>query len=665
MNFKVNSLTSDKTALPVEYYKLPFCQPPRIRSSAENLGEVLRGDRIFNSLYQMQTRLDENCKVVCRGAPLTKAQALILKQFIDDEYRVNMILDNLPAAVRVDYVDADSGAPKSLYERGFPVGFKDDASPLAGGAIPGAFGKRLEKAASFWLGNKGVASRGKTEAKTRLENAAFYVNNHLRFTILVHAPDAGTRASRIVGFEVEPVSVRHDFNGAWNARDPKLSSCSSLNHPSMVFDENEPPKRRDRKTVPPQRVEEGESVVFTYDVVFRDSPIAWASRWDVYLQMADGKGVHWFSVVNSCLVVLFLSGMVAMILLRALKRDISRYNALETIEEAQEETGWKLVHGDVFRAPKHPRALAIVIGAGTQLLAVTFVVMVFAVAGFLSPANRGGLMTAALTLFALAGFANGYASGRLCKLFGVNHGGVHGDVAHAWRRNALAAALFAPGVAFCVFFTLNLLCWEERSAGAAPFTALLSVCALWFLVHAPLVFLGAYAGEKKDAPEQPTRTNKIPRRVPPQPWYLRGAVTALAGGALLFAAVFIELFFILSSIWHHQVYYVFGILFLVVCIALITCAEVSVVLCYFQLCAEDYEWWWRAVANSGTSALYVFLYSAWYFFANLEISRAVPSIMYFAYMALVSAGFAAVTGTVGFLACFAFCRAIYGSVKID
>ena len=40
--------------------------------------------------------------LVCRGAPLTKAQALILKQFIDDEYRVNMILDNLPAAVRVD-----------------------------------------------------------------------------------------------------------------------------------------------------------------------------------------------------------------------------------------------------------------------------------------------------------------------------------------------------------------------------------------------------------------------------------------------------------------------------------------------------------------------------------------------------------------------------------
>ena len=117
MNFKVNSLTSDKTALPVEYYKLPFCQPPRIRSSAENLGEVLRGDRIFNSLYQMQTGLDENCKVVCRGAPLTKAQARMLKRFIDDEYRVNMILDNLPAAVRTERVDPETGESDALYAR--------------------------------------------------------------------------------------------------------------------------------------------------------------------------------------------------------------------------------------------------------------------------------------------------------------------------------------------------------------------------------------------------------------------------------------------------------------------------------------------------------------------------------------------------------------------
>ena len=42
--------------------------------------------------------------------------------------------------------------------------------------------------------------------------------------------------------------------------------------------------------------------------------------------------------------------MIAMILVRALRKDIAQYNDA-SIEEAKEESGWKLVHGDVFRPP--------------------------------------------------------------------------------------------------------------------------------------------------------------------------------------------------------------------------------------------------------------------------------------------------------------------------
>jgi len=48
---KVNKLTSIKTQLPYTYYSVPYCRPPTIVDSAENLGEVLRGDRIENSPY--------------------------------------------------------------------------------------------------------------------------------------------------------------------------------------------------------------------------------------------------------------------------------------------------------------------------------------------------------------------------------------------------------------------------------------------------------------------------------------------------------------------------------------------------------------------------------------------------------------------------------------
>ena len=111
--------------------------------------------------------------------------------------------------------------------------------------------------------------------------------------------------------------------------------------------------------------------------------------------------------------------------------------------------------------------------------------------------------------------------------------------------------------------------------------------------------------------------------------------------------------------------HIFGILFLVYLILVLTCAEITIVLCYFQLCGEDYRWWWRSFFTSGSSALYVFMYSAFYFATKLDITRTVPTVMYFCYMGLLSLGFLMITGTVGFVSCLGFVRAIYGSVKID
>lgn len=106
--------------------------------------------------------------------------------------------------------------------------------------------------------------------------------------------------------------------------------------------------------------------------------------------MTDDQ-IHWFSIINSLMIVLFLTGMVAMIMMRTLHADFRRYHEMETSEEAQEETGWKLVHGDVFRPPSSPMLLSVSVGSGVQVLAMSVITMAFAVLGFLSPANRGGM----------------------------------------------------------------------------------------------------------------------------------------------------------------------------------------------------------------------------------------------------------------------------------
>merc|ERR1712062_616350 len=97
----------------------------------------------------------------------------------------------------------------------------------------------------------------------------------------------------------------------------------------------------------------------------------------------------------------------------------------------------------------------------------------------------------------------------------------------------------------------------------------------------------------------------------------------------------------------------------------VTCAEISVALTYFQLTAENYDWWWRSFFASGTSGLYVFLYSVLYFYSKLDIDKTVSTMMYFGYMMIVSLMFFLLTGSIGLLSTFLFVRSIYGSIKID
>lgn len=62
-----------------------------------------------------------------------------------------------------------------------------------------------------------------------------------------------------------------------------------------------------------------------------------------------------------------------MIMVRTLRRDIARYNSDESIDDMMEETGWKLVHGDVFRPPPKRMLFAAVIGSGIQVFLMALI----------------------------------------------------------------------------------------------------------------------------------------------------------------------------------------------------------------------------------------------------------------------------------------------------
>lgn len=184
-------------------------------------------------------------------------------------------------------------------------------------------------------------------------------------------------------------------------------------------------------------------------------------------------------------------------------------------------------------------------GTGLQLLAMTCVTIACALLGLLSPANRGSLLTALLLLYVFMGSVAGYTSARIYKLFNGKE----------WKKNTILTATLFPGVIAVIFLAINGFVKFQGSSAAAPFSTLVSVLFLWVGVSTPLVFIGSYFGFKRETITVPVRTNQISRHIPDQVWYTHPLFSIALGGILPFGAVCIELFFIMSALWLHQVFY--------------------------------------------------------------------------------------------------------------
>ena len=371
IGIKVNSLTSVQNIMPYEWYSVPFCAPEEkdrltYSQKSQNLGEVLFGDKIEISLYSVKMREDMTCVAMCDREYAEKD----MRQFrnrIEQRYRGNMILDGLPVA---EEPSNERQATQSAVQVGFPLGVPRSMTP---------------------------------KAQTLL-------NNHLAFTVSYHkaaSSNSETTASgdgesapvemyRIVGFLVTPLSIDHEDLACNDKFTPEGGKPLSANN------EKETTK-----------------VTWSYSVKWvEDTKVTWSTRWDVYLRSSPIESrIHWFAIINSLLVVIFLSVIVAVILLRALHKDFNRYNDADNMDEQQEETGWKMVHTEVFRTPPYALWLCVYVGTGAQLLGMSVSTLLFALLGFLSPANRGALMSALIFLFVLLGAHAGYTSARMLKMF--------------------------------------------------------------------------------------------------------------------------------------------------------------------------------------------------------------------------------------------------------
>ena len=159
-------------------------------------------------------------------------------QAIQRQYHHNWIIDNLPAA---SILDTDQYV--STQYVGYPIGYVE--SPTS-----------------------------------------YVLYNHVNIIIEYHV--VGEDANRIVGFYVEPLSIRHAYNGDWDGKGtpPTLTSCSSKKH--LTYDDI---KNTHQKVAPGK-------LVFSYGVEWRKSEV---NEEESFCRCFHQHYYHFFALALHCL----------------------------------------------------------------------------------------------------------------------------------------------------------------------------------------------------------------------------------------------------------------------------------------------------------------------------------------------------------------------------
>ena len=403
-----------------------------------------------------------------------------------------------------------------------------------------------------------------------------------------------------------------------------------------------------------------QSINFTYSVNWVKTDDKFEDRFERLLdsEFFEHK-IHWFSIFNSFVMVLFLVAFVGVIFLRTLRMDFARYDKEEELgdldKDISDDYGWKQVHGDVFRPPTQLSFLCALIGTGYQLCLLALLVIGFTIVQDLY-VERSSILTVSIFVYALTSTVAGYFSGSMYSQYGGKN----------WIRTMLMTAGLWPGLVSLASFLINFVAIYYSSTKAIPFGTMIAVLAIWLFLVFPLTLLGTIVGRNWAGQASfPTRVNPIPRPIPEKPWYAEPLVIILLGGLLPFGSIFIEMYFVFTSFWAYKIYYVYGFMLLVLCILLIVTACVTIVSTYFFLSAEDYRWHWPALLTGGSISAYIYLYAVYYFFARTKMYGFFQTSFYFGYVGVGCAGIGVMCGAVGYASASAFIRRIYGTVKID
>ncbi|KAI5963630.1 uncharacterized protein KGF55_002510 [Candida pseudojiufengensis] len=636
----VNKIESDKTQLPYGYYSLPFVCPPMngAKPLHLSLGEILRGDRIWQSSYNLKFGIDESCLRLC-DLKASENGIRRASNLIKDGYVVHWSIDDLPGATTFQ----TSNQGSKYYAAGFPLGF--------------------------------------------VENDISYIYNHVMLVIRYHS--LSPQKNIIVGFEVYPKSVI-------NEECP--GSSKDYKNFALKYQTNKDGNLKKERTLIP----------YTYSVYWReDNTIDYESRWDLYYEhdfQNSKKKIHWFSFINSIILIFLVSLIVMILFYKILQKDIQMNNNeinlplnekdIDNISEKKIGGGgnnWRNLINEVHTIPKNEIILTTLVSGGIQMLIVIIGVIIlltlnsiafFAKNSFFDT-HKGAFFSLSIFCFLGSGLLSSFVGIILHKFFQNENL----NKSYSPYKCVLYSLLFSavlPLFLFLLMLILNFFVWAEDSSTALPFGTIVIFVLLFILVQCPLGIIGGFYGNnykfknyKYDtttpstplSPREFNHTRKFSIKSILKSFSLISYFkNVLIFGLIPFGIVYVELLFIFNSVWLEKTtfYYMYGFLIITISMLIIIIIEQTIISIYISLIYfNNPNWSWLSFQNGFSIGWYIYLYSFYYFFKILNIDDFISSILFFSYMALACFIIGIACGSIGVLTGLVFISKIYKAVKLE
>ena len=408
----------------------------------------------------------------------------------------------------------------------------------------------------------------------------------------------------------------------------------------------------------PINIDTSERLQFSYSVSWMQTEVSFADRFSSYLDPGFFENnIHWFSIINSFVMVVLLCALVLLILYRTVSKDYDRYNSQEIeANEFAETKGWKQVAGDAFKAPEFLPFFAAAVSTGWQLVLLTLFGIFTSI---LHPmySERGSLSYYLLMEYALLGVAAGSQLGSMYAQYKGKR----------WLGTALLTSAAFPCFVSLITCTLNIVAVVYSSSAAIPLLTILEVAALLIFVYLPLFLLGLVLGKRYRA-KRPLgqRVNSIQSPILREKYmFNHPLVLILCGGILPFSSIYVEVYYVFTSFWNYKFYYVYGFTLMSFILFALSVACVAIVTTYSTLNSEDHRWHWISLLSSGSVGLYLYIYATYYYLFKTKMSGVFQFVFYFAYMIMGSAYLALVAGAIGYTASYCFVQRIYSNIKSE